>query len=63
MATQDLLEITLFWNKGDDVIIPANDVTSKVLSQDSNYIGDMFMWQTFGNSSISMREVVPISIL
>ena len=63
MATQGLLEITLFWNKVDDVIIPANDVTSKVLSQDSNYIVDMFMWQTFGNSSISMREVIPTSIL
>ena len=63
MATQGLLEITLFWNKGDDVIIPANDVTSRVLSQDSNYIVDMFMWQIFGNSSISMREVIPTSIL
>ena len=45
MATQGLLEISLFWNKGDDVIIPVNDVTSKVSSQDSNYIVDMFMWQ------------------
>ena len=43
MATQGLLEITFFFIIGDDVIIPANDVTSKVLSQDSNYIVDMCM--------------------
>ena len=58
MATPGLLKITLFWNKGYDVIIPADDVTNKILSQDSNYIVDVFMLPKFGNSSISMREVI-----
>ena len=29
MATQGLLKITVFWNKGYDVIIPVDDVTKK----------------------------------
>ena len=38
MATTDLLKITVFSNKGYDVIIPVDEVTSKILSRDSNYI-------------------------
>ena len=30
--------------KGYDVLIPADDVTSKILSRDPNYIVDVFMW-------------------
>ena len=63
MATPDLLKITVFWNKGYDVIIPVDDVTNKILSRDSNYIVDVSMWPKFGNSSISLREVVTTSIL
>ena len=63
MATPDLLEVTAFWNKGYDVIIPVDDVTNKILSRDSNYIVDVFMWPKFGNCSISMREVITTSIL
>ena len=55
MATPGLLEITVFWNKGYDVIIPVDDTTNKILSRDSNYIVDVFMWPNFGNSSISLR--------
>ena len=58
MVNPGLLKITLFLNKGYDVIIPADDVTNKILSQDSNYIVDVFMLPKFGNSSISMREVI-----
>ena len=58
MVNPGLLKITLFWNKGYDVIIPADDVTNKILSQDSNYIVDVFMLPKFVNSSISMREVI-----
>ena len=58
MATSGLLKITVFWNKGYDVIIPVDDVTNKILSRDSNYIVDVFMWPKFGNSSIGMREVI-----
>ena len=43
MATPGLLKITVFSNKGYDVIISFHDVTNKILSRDSNYIIDMFM--------------------
>ena len=58
MAASDLLRITVFWNKGYYVIIPVDDVTYKILSRDSNYVVDMFMWPKFGNSIISMRQVI-----
>ena len=46
MATPGLLKITVFLNKGYDVLISVNDVTSKVLSRDSNYIVDVFCDQS-----------------
>ena len=58
IATSDLLKIKIFWNKGYDVIIYVHDVTNKILSRDSNYIVDVVMWPKFGNSSISIREVI-----
>ena len=39
------------------------DVTSKILSRDSNYIVEVIMWPKFGNSSISMTEVIITPIL
>ena len=63
MATSGPLKITAFWNKGCDVIISVDDVTNKILSRDSTYIVDVFMYQKFGNCSISMREVIPTSVL
>ena len=63
MATPGLLKIAVFWNEGYDVIIPVNEVTNKVLSRDSNYTVDVFMWPKFGKSSISVREVITTSIL
>ena len=53
----------VFWNKDYDVITSVCDVTNKILSLDSNYIVDVVMWPKFGNSSISMREVIITSIL
>ena len=43
IATPGLLKITVFWNKGYDLIILADDVIEKFLSGDSNYIVDVFM--------------------
>ena len=63
MATPGLLKRTVFWNKGYDVKIAVDDVTNKISSRDSNYIADLFMWPKFGNSGISMREVITISTL
>ena len=56
LATQELLKIKIFWNKGCDVIILDNSVTNKILWRDSNDIVDVVMWLKFGNSSISLRE-------
>ena len=63
IATPALLKATVFWNKGYDVIVPVHDMTNTILSRDSNYIVDVVMWPKFGNSGISMREVIIISIL
>ena len=63
MATSGLFQIKVFWNKGYDLIIPIHDVTNKILSRDSNYIVDLVMWPKFGNSSISIKEVIITSIL
>ena len=62
-ATPGLLKIKVFWNEGYDVIISLHDVTNKILSCDLNYIVDVVMWPKFGNSSISMKEVIRTSIL
>ena len=61
MATPDLRKIKVFWKKGYGVIIFVNDVTNKILSRDLNYIVDVVTWPKFGNSSISMREVIVTS--
>ena len=63
MANSGILKVTIFWNKGYYVIIPANDITSKILSCDSNHIVDVFMWQKFVNSMISVKEVITTSTL
>ena len=63
LATLGLLKLKVFRNKGNDIIISAHDVTNKILSRDSNYIVVMVMWPEFGNSSISMTEIIITSIL
>ena len=63
LATLGLIEIKVYWNKGYTAIISVPDVTTKILSLDSNYIVDVVMWLNFGNSSISMRESIITSIL
>ena len=63
VATPGLLKIRVFWNKGYNVIIYVHEITNKILSHDSNYIVDAVMWAKFGQPSISMREVIIISIL
>ena len=53
----------VFWNKDYDAKIQVNDFTSNGLSRDSSCIVDVFKRPKFGNSSISMREVITTSIL
>ena len=43
LGTLGLLKIKVFCNKGYDVIISLHDITSKILSCDSNYITDVAM--------------------
>ena len=62
-ATLGFPKIKAFWNKGYDAINFVHDVTNKILSRESNYIVDVFMWPKFGNSSISIREVMTTLIL
>ena len=63
MATLVLLRIKVFWNKSYDVITYLQDAANKILSYDSTYFVDVVMWPKFGNSSISLREVIITSIL
>ena len=63
VATPALRKIMVFWNKVYDVVNSPDDVTNKILSCDSDYIVDVFMWPKFGNCSISIREVITTSIL
>ena len=63
LATLGYLKTKVFWNKGYDIMIFVNYVTSKMLFLKSNYIVHVVMWPKFGNSSISMREIIITSIL
>ena len=63
LSTPGLLKIIVFQNKVYDAIISVVYVTNKILSHNSNYIVDVFMWPKFGNCSISMREFITTSIL
>ena len=58
LVTLGLLKIKVFWNKDYDVIVSVHDATNETLSRDSNYIVDMVIWPKFGNSNVSMREVI-----
>ena len=63
MPSPGLLKIRIFWNYGYDVIISVHDVTTKILSCDSNCIIDVAVWPMFGKFSISMRNVIITSIV
>ena len=63
MATPGFLKIKVFWKKGYDIIISVHHVNKKILSRDSIYNVNAVMWPKFGNSSISVREVIITSIL
>ena len=51
LATLGLLKMKVSLNKAYDVIISVHQVTNKILLRDSSLV-------KFGNSSISMREVI-----
>ena len=63
LATPNILKIKIFKNKCYDVIALDYEVTNKILSHGSNYVVEVVMQIKFGNSNISMREVIMTSIL
>ena len=63
MAALDILKNNGILKKSYDVRIPVDDVINKILSRDSNHIVDVPMLLEFGNSIISMRELITTSIL
>ena len=63
LATPGLLKTKIFKNKDYDVIIIDYEVRIKILSCESNCIVDVIMRPKFGNSSISMKEVIITSII
>ena len=63
MATPGFLKMKVLLNKDYDVIIYVHEVTNKFFSRDSNYIVDAVMGQKFGNSSISMKDIIITSTL
>ena len=63
MGTPGFLKTKIFWKEGYDVTISAHDVTSPILSCYSNYNVNVVMWPEFGNSNISIREVIITSIV
>ena len=63
LVTLDLLKIKVFQNKSYGAIIFVHIVINKILSCDSNYVVDVVMWPTFGNSSVSMGKVIIALVL
>ena len=63
MAILGLFKINVSRKKGYGVIMFFHDVINKVLSCDSNYTVDVIMWPKFGNSNISVREVIITIVL
>ena len=61
LVTLGFLKIKVIWRKDYDVIIYNSDLTNEILSCDSKYIVDVVMWPNFGNSSVSMKEVITLS--
>ena len=63
LATLVLFKTKIFRNRVYDVIILDYEVTNKILSRDSNYIVDLVTSLKFGNSSLSITEVIKNPIL
>ena len=63
MAILAFLKIKSFWKKSYDAIISVCEPNNETLSHVSNYIVNVVMWSKFGDSSISMREVIITSTL
>ena len=58
-----LFRTNVFSNKDYDVTASVYDVNNKILWHASHCILDLVVWSKFGNSSISLRQVVITTIL
>ena len=63
MTAQGVLKIRIFWSKSYYVINYVYDIINKIFTHDSDYIVDMANRPKFNNYSISMKEVIIISVL
>ena len=63
LASVGLLKIKAFRDKGYDVITSVHDAANSILSRESNHIVKVVILRKFGNSSITMREVIITLIL
>ena len=63
VAALGLPKIKVFWSKGYDILTSVHELTNKIVLCESNYIVGLVMWPKFGNSSVSIREVIITSIL
>ena len=62
LAASSLNEINVFCNKSYDVVNSVHDITSKILSSDSNFVVDVIMWPKLGKSS-SFTRIINIASL
>ena len=58
LAILGLFKTKVFWNKGYGVIGSVHEATNKILLGDSNYSVDVVIQPKFGNSRISIREII-----
>ena len=58
LVTLGLFKVKILWNEGYVVKVFVHCATNKILSCDSIYNVDVVFWPKFGNSSISMKELI-----
>ena len=58
LAILGLFKTKVFYNKGYGVIRSVHEATNKILLGDSNYSVDVVIQPKFGNSRISIREII-----
>ena len=56
--TESILKVTVFWNKGYDVIVLVYHVTNKVWSRDSIYVVDVAMWPKVPKTLVFLWETL-----
>ena len=63
LATLNLLNTKIFWNKAYDATTSVRVLTNKIWSCESNNVVYVVLWPKLGNSSLSIWEIIITSIL